>query len=144
MAERWRGWTGGAAIALFALLAACTALPVARPAQKPVDPREPLGIEFQDTAEPGAFSLEAVGRRDRPKGAQGLWATVPHLRRAERAEVTNLSTGASATVALFAGSVPAGEVRLSNAAAELLGIGTTPVRVRLTAVRREPVLVNSP
>lgn len=140
MAQRRLGATGRAAAALLCLLAACTEIPPARPPGEAA----PLAIAFQDKAEPGAFSLEAIGRRDRPKGAQGLWAIVPRLRRAERAEVTNLETGAKATVALFAGSVPAGEVRLSNAAAELLGIGSVPVRVRLTAVRREPVLLRPP
>ncbi|MFO1106405.1 MAG: hypothetical protein U1E34_09895 [Amaricoccus sp.] len=134
MAQRRRGWTGAAAALL--LLAACA------PAAPRSGPDGALTIRFKDTAEPAAFELEALGRRDRPKGAQGLWVVVPQLRRAERAEVTNLTTGATATVALFAGSVPRGEVRLSNATAELLGIGADPVRVRLTALRSEPTLLN--
>ena len=66
---------------------------------------------------------------------------MPGLRRPERAEVVNLETGAKVTVSLFSGGAPAGEARLSNAAAEALAIGDVPQRVRITALRREPRLV---
>jgi hypothetical protein len=98
-------------------------------------------IGFDDTQAPSVFQAELIARRDRPKGTQGLWATVSGLRRAERAVVVNLATGATAEVALFNGPVKRGETRISNAAAVLLGIGAEPVRVRVTALRSEPVLV---
>lgn len=133
-----RGWTNGLTAALLAplLLSACA--PATQPHRPPGTP-ETLALTFEDKDVPGIFDRELLGRRDKPKGAQGLWASVPGLRRAERGEVTNLATGAKVTVALFNGA-PAGEARLSNAAAELLGIGSTPTRVRVTVVRREPLL----
>lgn len=97
-------------------------------------------LQFGDALAPSVYQRDLIGRRDRPSGTQGLWATVPDLRRAERAEVVNLATGTSVKVALFRGRVRAGEARISNAAAALLGIGADPARVRITALRREPVL----
>ncbi|WP_181164417.1 hypothetical protein [Amaricoccus solimangrovi] len=102
---------------------------------------EAFALSFDDALAPGIYQRDLLGRRDRPKGTQGLWATVPDLRRAERARLVNLATGATVDVALFRGSVPAGEARISNAAAALLGIGAEPARLRVTALRREPVLV---
>ena len=59
--------------------------------------------------------------------------------RPERAELVNLETGDSVVVALFAGRRGA-PVRLSNAAAEAIGVGAAPVRVRVTALRSRPTL----
>lgn len=100
-----------------------------------------FAIGFDDRLAPGIFQAELTARRDRPRGTQGLWATVSGLRRAERAEVVNLATGATTEVALFNGPVARGEARISNAAAVLLGIGAAPVRVRITVIRSEPVIV---
>lgn len=100
-----------------------------------------IALSFQEVETPSVYARELLGRRDRPSGAQGLWAAVGGLRRAETGRVVNIETGATTTVALFPGRVPAGEARLSNAAAVLIGIGSEPTRVRITAIRREPVLV---
>lgn len=105
----------------------------------PADPGA-FTLSFGDARAPSVYQRDLIGRRDRPSGTQGLWVTVSGLRRAERAEVVNLATGASVKVALFRGRVRAGEARISNAAAALLGIGSDPVQVRITALRREPVL----
>lgn len=102
---------------------------------------EGFAIGFDDRPAPGVFQAELLGRRDKPRGTQGLWATVSGLKRAERAEVVNLATGATTEVALFNGPVARGEARISNAAAVLLGIGATPTRVRITVLRSEPVIV---
>lgn len=131
MARRLHLWTAGAAL----ILAACSEGGPARPPAP-----ETFGVAFEDAEAPAVFSREMLGRRDRAKGAQGLWAAVPGLRRPERAEIENLETGASVTVALYSGGA-AGEARISTAAAEVLGIGAEPRRVRITAVRREARLV---
>lgn len=102
-----------------------------------------FALAIEDAEAPAAFSREALGRRDRPNGARGLWAAVPGLGRPERAELVNLESGARVSVALFAGGGPATEARLSNAAADALAIGSTPQRVRITALRREPRLIAS-
>lgn len=136
------GRAGGglrAAAAMLALLAAC--------AHESDAPRRGQGgedafaLSFGDRLAPEVFERELAAHRDRPKGTQGVWITVAGPRRADRALVVNLATGARAEVALFPGPVPAGEARVSNAAAELLGIGAAPVRVRVTVLRREPMLV---
>lgn len=123
------GW-----MALAALLWACA------PGEEVRD-GDPAGagsvrLSFEDALVPAAFSREGLAVADAPGGAAGFWAVVPGLPRPERAQVVNLSTGAEATVALYTGG--AGSIRLSGAAAEALGIATTPTRVRVTAVRREP------
>lgn len=97
-------------------------------------------LAFDDTRATEVFDEELLGRRDRAGGTQGLWVTVAGLRRAETAEIVNLATGAAAKVALFPGAVRTGEARISSATAALIGIGAEPVRVRITALRREPVL----
>jgi hypothetical protein len=99
-----------------------------------------LRLSFEDRREPGAFQREGVGRRDRPDGAAGLWAVVAGLPRPERATVENLETGAETSVALFAGGGNPADIRLSAEAADALGIGDRPVRIRVTALRREPQL----
>ena len=129
MRERRRhGTTGGIGLLVLALcLAACAGGP-------PDD--DALRIRFEDRAAPGAFELTGTGVRDDPDGAPGLWAAVPGLPRPERAEVVNLDTRDRATVALFRSA--GATIRLSNEAADALGIaeGTAPVRV--TALRSVP------
>ena len=126
---------------VLAFLGACApgAGPDGRSAQRP---DEDFALDFADKPAPGIYQRELLGTRDRPKGTQGLWAIVPGLNRAERAEVVDLANGKRVEVALFPGSVPGGTARLSGAAAEVLGIGATPARVRVTVLRREPVLVS--
>ncbi len=102
---------------------------------------EDFTLGFADTPAPQIYQRDLAGHRDRPGGTQGLWANVPGLTRAERAEIANLDTGATVKVALFPGRVPAGAARISNAAAEILGIGSAPEPVRVTVLRREPRLV---
>ena len=132
---------GGVAVAVaLALLGGCAAGPGGRAAPGGGADGD-FALGFTDTPAPGIYERELAGRRDRPGGTQGLWATVPGLPRVERAEIANLATGATVEVALFPGRVPAGTARISNAAAELLGLGAEPVRVRVTVLRREPVLV---
>lgn len=95
-----------------------------------------MRLRFEDQAEPGVFQREGRAVRDDPDGADGLWAAVPGLPRPERAEIVNLDTGDKATVALFRG--PGDGIRLSNAAADALGIAAAPVPVRVTALRSVP------
>ena len=108
----------------------------------PADAERPLRLSFEDQPAPAAFSLEAPAVRDRPGGAGGLWAVVPGLSRPERARAVNLATGAEAVVALFAGGA-AGRIRLSNAAADALGIAAQPVAVRVTALRSRPSIATT-
>lgn len=102
----------------------------------------PVSITFEDRAVPGAFDRNGAGRRIAE--GNGLWAVVTGLPRPERGRVRNLESGAETVVSLF--RAPSGSdptlVALSPEAAELLGIGDTPVAVRVTAVRREPQLVD--
>jgi hypothetical protein len=135
MAGRGRGRSIG--LALAALLAACGG-PDGEAGQGG------LRLSFEDRAEPAAFAREGLGVRDRPGGAAGLWAAVRGLPRPERAEVTNPVSGASVVVALFAAGPSAPDIRLSNAAADALGIGARPAPVRITALRSEPVLDTTP
>jgi hypothetical protein len=134
MAERGRGRSIG--LALAAVLAACG---------RPDDaPQGGIRLSFEDRAEPAAFTREGPAVRDRPDGAEGLWAAVRGLPRPERAEVTNPANGATVVVALFAAGGGSPEIRFSNAAADALGIGAAPVTVRITALRSEPVLDTTP
>jgi hypothetical protein len=100
-----------------------------------------LRLSFEDREEPGVFRREGVGRRDPAGEAEGLWAVVPGLPRPERALVENLANGDRTVVALFAGRGDPADVRLSDEAAEALGIGDRPARVRVTALRAEPQIV---
>ena len=76
--------------------------------------------------------------RDAPDGAEGLWAAVAGLPRPERARIVNVDTGAEVVVALFAARRGSGaEIRLSNQAADALGIGDRPTPVHITALRRQ-------
>jgi len=135
MPERRRGRRIG--LALVALLAAC-----GRPSAPA--PGDGLRISFEDREEPAAFAREGLAVRDRPDGAEGLWAAVRGLPRPERAEVLNPASGATVVVALFAAGGSAPDIRISNAAADALGIGDTPVPVRITALRSEPVVDTTP
>ena len=76
--------------------------------------------------------------RDGPEGSAGLWAAVRGLPRPERALVENPANGAEVVVALFAAPGGGPDIRLSNEAAEALGIAGGPTVVRITALRREP------
>lgn len=136
MAEGWPGVARVAALVLACGLAAC-----GQPGARGPDPGPgSLALSFEDAPEPGVFLIEAPARRDRPDGAAGLWAAVRGLARPERAEAVNLATGARVTVALYraGGSGPA--IRLSNEAADALGVEEAPVNVRITALRRRPVI----
>ncbi len=117
---------------LVALLGAC-----ARPGAAP-DAERPLRLSFEEAPAPDAFSLEAPAVRDRADGAAGLWAVVPGLTRPERARIVNLDTGDETVVALFAGRP--GPVRLSNEAADALGIDGDRASVRVTALRSRATL----
>ena len=74
--------------------------------------------------------------RDGPDGAAGLWAAVRGLPRPERAEVVNTRNRRKVVVALFAAPGGGPDIRLSNAAADALGI-TEATPVRITALRSE-------
>lgn len=130
----WRGRGGAGGRGLVAVALAFLAGACALPRQED----EGLRIRFEDEAAPGAFERSGTAVRDRPDGADGLWAAVPGLPRPERAEVVNLDTGKTATVALFrtGGDV----IRLSNAAADALGIAAQPAPVRVTALRSVPAI----
>ena len=133
MARRWRGSIGG--LALLALLAACGRIGDASDAAAD----QPVRLRFEDRPEPDVFSREGPAARDGAKGSAGLWASVVGLKRPERGLVENTATGAEVVVALFAareGAEPA--IRLSNEAADAIGIGDAPAPVRITALRREP------
>jgi hypothetical protein len=131
MAERRRHRRIG--LTLVALLAAC-----GHPGGE--GRRDGLRLSFEDREEPAVFAREGPAVRDGPDGAAGLWAAVRGLPRPERAQVRNPATGATVVVALFAAGPSAPEIRLSNAAAEALGIGETPVPVSITALRSEPIV----
>ena len=99
-----------------------------------------LRIEMVQAEAPSVFSREGVGRREPEGSAEGLWASVAGLPRAERGRLRNLETGAEVVVALFAaprGTDP-GLIRVSTEAAEALGMaedGSAPVSV--VVLRRE-------
>lgn len=95
-----------------------------------------LRLSYEDVLAPQAFSREGPAVAVGPDAAAGYWAETPGLPRPERGRVENLATGAAIEVSLFAGR--GGAIRLSAAAAEAIGIGSEPVRVRVTALRREP------
>jgi hypothetical protein len=103
-------------------------------------PEGDFAIRFEDRAVPSVFEIEGLAVSDGPDGPPGLWAAVPRLPRPERAEIVRIEgRRGRAVVALFAErGAPGGTIRLSAEAADLLGIASEPVRVRVTAVRREP------
>ena len=122
---------GTRALLLLALLAAC-----GRDRAPPPGEGE-LRLRFEDRAEPAAFAREGLAERDAADGAAGLWAAVRGLPRPERAEVVNPKNRRKVVVALFTAPRGGPEIRLSNAAADALGI-TDPTAVRITALRSEP------
>jgi hypothetical protein len=113
---------------VLALLAACGRADAPAPGE--------VRLRFEDRAEPQAFSRAGPAVRDRPEGAAGLWAAVRGLPRPERALIENPANGKDVVVALFAAS-GSPEIRLSNAAADALGITDT-APVRITALRSQP------
>ena len=132
----WRGQVSsvGTAAAIAAALAGCAAPEASAPAGE-----GGIRLSYEDVLAPAAFRREGPAVADRPEGSAGLWAVTPGLPRPERALVENLATGETVVVALFAGrGGPGGAIRLSAAAAEAIGIGAAPARVRVTALRREP------
>ncbi len=95
-------------------------------------------IRFEAQENPAIFDREGTARRS-ARDTSGLWAVVSGLSRAESAMVHNRENGRSVRVALFNGRPGGGTVaELSPQAAEALGIGESPVRVQVTAVRDEP------
>ena len=125
--RRGRGGRGRAGALALLLLAACA----------PADQAdEGMTIRFEDRAAPGAFERTGSAVRDGPDGAPGRWAAVPGLPRPERAEIVNLDTGDKAVVALFRTGGAA--IRVSNDAADALGLGGKPAAVRVTALRSVP------
>jgi hypothetical protein len=127
MLERRRG---SRVLALLAVLAACG---------RPDGAGEgALRLSFEDRAEPAAFAREGPAVRDGPQGSAGLWAAVRGLPRPERALVENPANGAEVVVALFAAGGAGPDIRLSNEAAEALGIADGAAVVRITALRRAP------
>ena len=137
MTERRRA-RGIGLLAMTALLAACSRF------GEPGAPAESgLAIRFEDRAEPQVFEREGPARRDHADGAAGRWATVPGLPRPERARVVNVASGAATVVALFVGQ-PGAPIRLSNEAADALGIGEEPATVHITALRSRPEVAFDP
>lgn len=103
-----------------------------------------LGVAFEDHPRPDILSRTGNAIRDRdPEATPGLWGVVPGLARAETALVESTTTGASIALPLFSGSTGTRDIaiRLSPQAADALGILEAPVPVRITALRREPVLL---
>lgn len=119
--------TGIGLLALGLCLTACGERPA---------PDEGIRIRFEDRPEPAVFERTGSAVRDGPDGAAGLWAAVPGLPRPERAEIVNLDSGDSATVALFRASGTT--IRVSNEAADVLGIADEAAPVRVTALRSVP------
>lgn len=119
----------------FGVLALAVALGGCAPPERQAS--DGLRLRFEDQEVPGAFSMEGTAVRDRLDGAAGLWASVPGLKRPERALVENPATGRTVVVALYSGG-RGGAVRLSGQAAERLGVEDRPVTVRITALRQAP------
>jgi hypothetical protein len=122
--------SGARVLAVLAVLAACGR------EDSPPTAEGALRLTFEDRAEPAVFSREGTAIRDDPKGAAGLWAAVRGLPRPERALVENPANGRKVNVALFSASPSGPDIRLSNEAADALGI-TDPATVRITALRSE-------
>ena len=111
MAERGRGRRIGLTLAV--LLTAC-----GRPDGGA--PGGGLQISFEDRAEPAAFTREGPAVRDRPDGAEGLWAAVRGLPRPQRARSDQpCKRRHRGGGALRRRRQPG--IRLSNAAADALG-----------------------
>lgn len=97
-------------------------------------------IGFEDRPVPQAFERQGEARRAAANAPGGMWGVVSGLRRAERAQVRNIATGAEVTVPLFSGPTGGAAILLSRAASDEIGITDAPVAVTVTAVRREPTL----
>lgn len=102
-----------------------------------------LEVDFADRLRPDIFERSGGALRDADTTTPGLWGVVPGLARSERAEVRNTATDAAVTVFLYGGTTGGGDIaiRLSPQAADALGLLDAPVPVTITAVRREPELV---
>lgn len=131
-----RAGARAAGLALAVAVAACGHL---GPLAPDADPGA-LELRFEDQPAPEVFLIEAGAVRDAPDGAPGLWASVRGLARPERAEVVNLASGKSVDVALYRAGGSGPTIRLSDEAADALGIADEPVNVRITALRRRPVV----
>lgn len=119
------------------LLSACGRLALG---DGPAPEEGDISLRFEEKPAPDVFLIESEARRDKPGGAAGLWAAVQGLRRPERAEAVNLATGRSVDLALYSAGKGGAAIRLSDEAAEALGIADQPVKVRITALRQQPVI----
>lgn len=138
--DKTGGWLKAARIAalsLAVLLPACERLGAGSEAR---DDGDVFSLSFEDRPQPGVFVLQAPAVRDAGDGAAGLWAAVDGLDRPERAEAVNLDTGDVVALALYRASRAGAAIRLSNEAADALGVGDEPVNIRITALRRKPVV----
>lgn len=99
-----------------------------------------LELSFEEVPAPGAFLIEAPAIRDKPDGAAGLWAAVRGLHRPEQAEAVVIATGKRINVALYRARDSGPAIRLSNEAADALGLGDKAENVRITALRQRPVV----
>lgn len=115
-------------------LAATVSLLIAGCAVEELPPQGGLQVGFEDSLRPDVLLREGEVRRVADREASGFWAIVPDLERPERALVQRADSEAVIVVALFNGT---GGMRLSPAAADALGIGDEPARVRITALRSE-------
>ena len=124
------------ALVLSAVLAGCAP-------QDGENPDQPgLEIAFEPVERPDILSREGPARIASEDVAGGLWAVVSGLRRAESGILINTANDEQVTVALFSGSPPGGAaVEISAAAAQAIGLQAQNARVRVTAIRSEPVLV---
>lgn len=134
MARRGPALAIGAAGLAAALSACAPAAPVTSP--EPSATIAGMAFRFEDVLAPGAYSRSGPAVAEPAKAAPGLWAEAPGLARAERGRVVNPATGGSVDVALYRGR--GATIRLSPEAAEAIGVGTRPVPVQITALRREP------
>ena len=134
MARRGPALAIGAAGIAAALSACAPAAPEA--AREPAAMVAGMAFRFEDVLAPGVYSRSGPAVSEPAKAAAGLWAEAPGLMRAERGRVTNPATGASVDVALYRGR--GATIRLSPEAAEAVGVGSKPVPVQITALRREP------
>jgi hypothetical protein len=134
MARRGPALAIGAAGLAAALSACAPAGPAAAP--EPAATVAGMAFRFEDVLAPAAYARSGPAVSAPAKSAAGLWAEAPGLTRAERGRVVNPATGKSVDVALYRGR--GATIRLSPEAAEAIGVGTRPVPVQITALRREP------
>lgn len=147
--HKGQGWPGAArtaarAGALVVTVVAAVVAAVALSGCAATGARSPgdggLALRFEDRPAPAAFLLEADAVRDAPDGAAGLWAAVRGLERPERAEAVVVRTGKRVALSLYRAGRSSPAIRLSNEAADALGVADAPVNVRITALRRRPVV----